>query len=358
MRLSKGLELSLAVTNLPLLLAALTAAVRTAGTKTEKGDLKILWVREFAAISASALLGAFAHGFDLPVLAHRIVWSVLFALLFALADGVLALALYFTGGYGVTARAVSVISASVLYGASLFLHWKGMYSVNMIPFCVYAFVIVAVSAARLARRWTRGAGGGKTALLTVLTAAAVLAVGLFDGKTFEVLGWEADGSVVSHFLLAPALLLLMSVAMDTLKKADGRKEHREQYLTGLQPSQFLISREKLEEVEKWFRADDLSGFDPIPVKMLDGVPVMTDGHTRAVAALLAGVERLPLVPEGDELDWEMYRRCVEECRRRGVNSPADLTERIVDGEEYAREWDGWCDRMQAEVRAERGEMTS
>ena len=124
-------------------------------------------------------------------------------------------------------------------------------------------------------------------------------------------------------------------------------------LRDLQPSQFYISEKKLRHIREWFDPEDLSGFEPIPVKVLDGVPVMTDGHTRAVAALMEGLDRVPLCPDGDELDWEMYRRCVLECRRQDIMSPADLLGRIVPESEYDEKWNRWCDRMQAEVTAER-----
>lgn len=123
----------------------------------------------------------------------------------------------------------------------------------------------------------------------------------------------------------------------------------------LQPSQFYISEKKLSQLGSWFDAKDLSSFAAIPVKLLDGIPVMTDGHTRAVAALRAGLESVPLVWDEDDLDWEMYRRCVEECRRRGIFSPYDLLGTVVSEEEYHEKWDGWCDRMQAEVLKERSE---
>ena len=124
-------------------------------------------------------------------------------------------------------------------------------------------------------------------------------------------------------------------------------------LRDLQPSQFYISAKKLQGVEAWLDAGDLSGFEPIPVKVLDGVPVMTDGHTRAVAALRAGLDAAPLVWDEDELDWEMYRICVEACRSRQLFSPVDLMERIIPETEYAEKWDAWCDKMQAEVKQSR-----
>lgn len=130
------------------------------------------------------------------------------------------------------------------------------------------------------------------------------------------------------------------------------KDISELTLADIQPSQFYISEQKLAVVEQWFTPHDLSNFGPIPIKLLDGVPVMTDCHTRAVAALRAGLAAVPLAWDKDELDWRMYRACVMACRSRGINSPLDLLYRIVPAEAYAVKWDQWCDRMQASV--ERG----
>ena len=129
------------------------------------------------------------------------------------------------------------------------------------------------------------------------------------------------------------------------------KDLSELTLADIHPSQFYISEQKLSAVERWLTPSDLSNFDPIPIKLLDGVPVMTDGHTRAVAALRAGLAAVPLVWDEDELDWRMYRACVLACRSRGISSPWDLLDRIVSAEEYAVQWDQWCDRMQASVKA-------
>ena len=124
-------------------------------------------------------------------------------------------------------------------------------------------------------------------------------------------------------------------------------------LNDLQPSQLYISEKKLKAIREWFNPEDLSVFEPIPVKILDGVPVMTDGHTRAAAALLSGLDSVPLSWDEDDLDWEMYRRCVEECRKQKLFRPADLLGRIISEREYEEKWDGWCDRMQAEVIRDR-----
>ena len=130
-------------------------------------------------------------------------------------------------------------------------------------------------------------------------------------------------------------------------------EINELKLSDLQPSQFYISQIKLEAVESRLNPADLSGFEPIPVKLLDGRPVMTDGHTRAAAALRAGLKSIPLVWDEDELDWDMYRACVKVCREQGITSCTDLLQRIIPEEEYRIKWDQWCDMMQAETEKNR-----
>lgn len=101
---------------------------------------------------------------------------------------------------------------------------------------------------------------------------------------------------------------------------------------------------------KWFCKDDLSNFEPIPIKTLDGVPVMLDGHTRTVVAVIAGLREVPLVWEEDEWDWGMYRRCMEEYKKRGITSPYDLTELVISDADYKPKWYGWCYEMEAGVR--------
>jgi len=123
-------------------------------------------------------------------------------------------------------------------------------------------------------------------------------------------------------------------------------------LRDIQPSQFWVSEAKLAEIARWFDPRDLSNFEPIPSKLLDGIPMMTDGHTRAVAAIRAGLESVPLMWEPDEWNWSMYRRCVEECRARGVYSPHDLTGRVISAADYKALWNDWCDIMHEEVEAE------
>ena len=130
---------------------------------------------------------------------------------------------------------------------------------------------------------------------------------------------------------------------------------KELRIVDIQPSQFYISEEKLEQIGRWFEPGDLSGFEAVPVKELDGQVIFTDGHTRAYAAWLAGLERIPLVWDEDELDWEAYRLCADACRKRGIRSVADLEERVISGEDYERLWNNWCDVLHEVLELLRGD---
>lgn len=138
-------------------------------------------------------------------------------------------------------------------------------------------------------------------------------------------------------------------SLDIVRKTAGTTEINALPLKCLQPSQFYISEKKLKAIESWFDPSDLSGFEPIPIKLLDGIPVMTDGHTRAVAALRAGLDTVPLVWDEDDLDWEMYQVCVTACHERKVYSPVDLLTQIMSETEYQAKWEHWRHKMQAEI---------
>lgn len=124
-------------------------------------------------------------------------------------------------------------------------------------------------------------------------------------------------------------------------------------LCDIQPSQFYLSEEKILAIQQWFSPDDLSNFEALPIKLLNGRMIFTDGHTRAYSAWKAGLDKVPLVWDTDELDWEMYRRCVDACLGLGISSVADLDGRILSAEDYKKKWNGWCDEMQRTVNSER-----
>ena len=124
-------------------------------------------------------------------------------------------------------------------------------------------------------------------------------------------------------------------------------------LEDLQPSQLYISLEKLKKVQSRFDFSNPTGIDPIPVKVLEGKQVMTDGHTRALAAYLAGLSAVPTYADPDDLDWDAYQICVDWCRAEGIYSVADLADRVVNPEDYERLWYQRCRKMQSELANKR-----
>jgi hypothetical protein len=117
-------------------------------------------------------------------------------------------------------------------------------------------------------------------------------------------------------------------------------------LSALQPSQLFINREKLEDLQNSIDFVDSKNIPPIPIKKLDGCWVMTDGHTRAFAAYLAQLEKVPTVLDEDELDWEAYKICVDWCVEANIRTISDLAGRVIDPDAYESRWIARCKAMQ------------
>lgn len=96
----------------------------------------------------------------------------------------------------------------------------------------------------------------------------------------------------------------------------------------------------------WFNSSDLSNFSPLPLKRLDDKIILTDGHTRAYAAYLAGLDRVPFVWDEDELNWNLYEKCVEACQKENVFTIQDLSNYIISSKDYETKWIKWCNTLQ------------
>ena len=110
----------------------------------------------------------------------------------------------------------------------------------------------------------------------------------------------------------------------------------------LRPSQLYISEGKLALAREWFDSEDRKRMDAIPVKLLDGNCVMTDGHTRAVLAYLAGWKTVPAYWETENLNWQAYRQDIAWCGREGVIGIQELSGRIVSHRDYENLWRKRC----------------
>lgn len=117
----------------------------------------------------------------------------------------------------------------------------------------------------------------------------------------------------------------------------------------IQLSQLYISSSKLAEVMKAFESGNENELELIPIKDLDGNMVSTDGHTRLLAWYLHGYKEVECEWEDVEMDWDAYRICVQWCREEGIQSIADLNDRILSPDDYQILWLDRCRIMQDEL---------
>ena len=129
-------------------------------------------------------------------------------------------------------------------------------------------------------------------------------------------------------------------------------------LKSLQPSQLYICRNDLTAFQDAGQLERLDRFVPVPVYPLEGRLVLTAGHTRALAALRAGLPRIRACWEQEKLNWDAYRTCLIWCHQAGIYTIADLNDRVVDQTFYeqawVRRWQALSEEMDAQVPIEVG----
>jgi len=72
-----------------------------------------------------------------------------------------------------------------------------------------------------------------------------------------------------------------------------------------------------------------------------------------LAAYRCGFDRVPVVWDEDDLDWEAYRICVDWCLAEGIRSALDLEGRLLVPEDYDVLWLGRCVAMQEALEVRR-----
>ncbi|UCE09578.1 MAG: hypothetical protein JSW61_11480 [Candidatus Thorarchaeota archaeon] len=123
----------------------------------------------------------------------------------------------------------------------------------------------------------------------------------------------------------------------------------------IQPSQLYISEEKLALVMGLFEDGGENALEPVPVKLLNGEYVSTDGHTRLLAWYVSGAQDVEIVWEDTEMDWEAYAICVRWCKEEGITTAKDLKSRLVGPEQYQALWLDRCRVLQEELEAKRAQ---
>lgn len=118
----------------------------------------------------------------------------------------------------------------------------------------------------------------------------------------------------------------------------------------MQPSQLYLDGRKLALVTRWFDFAE-PNYDPLPVRKLrrEGDDerrwMLTDGHSRAFVAHLAGADELRVVRDTDDLQMDVYRQCVEWCEEEGVTEIADLAGRVLNADDFEEQWVRRCQRV-------------
>ena len=105
----------------------------------------------------------------------------------------------------------------------------------------------------------------------------------------------------------------------------------------IQPSQFYVSRQKLQAIRSFIqKAEDIV----VPVIRMNDRYMSLDGHTRLYLAHEQGWETVyAVISDTDDWIW----RFVEEAEKRCIYRPSDL--QLVSQEEYEICWNAFCDKM-------------
>ncbi|MGY5852524.1 MAG: hypothetical protein RTU92_03045 [Candidatus Thorarchaeota archaeon] len=106
-------------------------------------------------------------------------------------------------------------------------------------------------------------------------------------------------------------------------------------------------------VNRKIKEESVENLTPIPIKLLDGENVSTDGHTRMFALSLLGYDEVVCEWEDIEMDWEAYRIYVKWCKDEGITTIHDLKGKIVNTYDYQRLWLDRCRVMEEELEAQR-----
>ena len=106
-------------------------------------------------------------------------------------------------------------------------------------------------------------------------------------------------------------------------------------LDQIQPSQFFVDETKIAAIATFIRKPE-----DIIVQVLpnEGRYIALDGHTRLYYAVMRGWKHIRAVAESSD---EWIYKFVAEARKRGINTPKDMT--LVSHEEYEKKWNRFCD---------------
>jgi len=118
-------------------------------------------------------------------------------------------------------------------------------------------------------------------------------------------------------------------------------------LMDLQPNNWYINRAKLDLVREAWQRGEQHNLPPVDVANIDDDLSLIDGHSRALAALERGESHIEaVVSDIEEIEGStaLYRHIHESGPGLGIETVADLRDRIVEPEEHERLWIGYCNQ--------------
>jgi len=118
-------------------------------------------------------------------------------------------------------------------------------------------------------------------------------------------------------------------------------------LMDLQPNNWYINRAKLDSVREAWQRGEQHNLPPVDVANIDDDLSLIDGHSRALAALERGESHIEaVVSDIEEIEGStaLYRHIHESGPGLGIETVADLRDRIVEPEEHERLWIGYCNQ--------------
>lgn len=171
-------------------------------------DERRLWVEFFVFSAAVALLGVVAHLFVWPDLAERLLWVVLYAVMFEVPYLLMKLSATVAGESGLRPDRARTI---VFLGVSLYVLTAGIRLVTgkntirvFILFAVICFVYVTYFFVRGAKAKAVGLAWIAWAMVPVLACLVLQVVRL---GTFHFI-WDLDCNGMAHLLLVVAVVLI------------------------------------------------------------------------------------------------------------------------------------------------------
>jgi hypothetical protein len=115
-------------------------------------------------------------------------------------------------------------------------------------------------------------------------------------------------------------------------------------LAEVRPTQLYLSGEKVATAAAWFDFDD-PDYGTLPAFEYDGEWYLSDGHTRAFLAYLAGFDTLRVERDREVrevYDFEVYEAAIEWCTDEDVTAIGDLAGRVVEPETFEDLWVARC----------------